>query len=120
MILPRLELVQAQSPIKEVEGNEDVREGMLYNSVTQEVYGDMVYFVPVYFRTEYLIWKDQDSGGGFHGSYPTEDQARVKFRELIQDDPSLAGKSKDGKDILEIGDTPVHYGLRITPEGVIE
>lgn len=120
MVLPRLELVQAQSPIKEVEGNEDVRDGNLFNSVTGEVYGDYVYFVPVYYRTEYLIWKDQDSGGGFFGSFPTEDEARAKFKNLIEDDPSLAGKTKDGKDVLEVVDTPVHYGLRITPEGVVE
>jgi len=120
MVLPRLELVQAQSPIKDVEGNEEVRDGQLFNSVTSEVYGDLVYFVPVYYRTEYLIWKDQDSGGGFHGSFPTEDAARAKFKQLIEDDPSLAGKSKDGKEILEVVDTPVHYGLRITPEGTIE
>lgn len=120
MVLPRLELVQAQSPIKEVEGNEDVREGQLFNSVTQEVYGDLVYFVPVYYRTEHLIWKHQDAGGGFFGSFPTADEARAKFKELIEEDPSLAGKTKEGKDVLEVVDTPVHYGLRITPEGVIE
>lgn len=120
MVLPRLELVQAQSPIKEVDGNEEVRDGMLFNSVTHEVYGDLVYFVPVYYRTEYLIWKDQDSGGGFFGSFPSEDAARLKFKSLIEDDPSLAGKTKDGKDVLEVIDTPVHYGLRITPEGTIE
>ncbi len=120
MVLPRLELVQAQSPIKEADGNEDVKDGQLFNSVTQEVYGDVVYFVPVYYRTEYLIWKDQDSGGGFFGSFGSADEARAKFKELIEDDPSLAGKTNAGKDILEVVDTPVHYGLRITPEGVIE
>lgn len=120
MVLPRLELVQAQSPIKEVPGNEEVRDGMLFNSVTQEVYGDFVYFIPVYYRTEHLIWKDQDSGGGFFGSFPTAHEAEAKFKSLIEEDPSLAGKTKDGKPILEVVDTPVHYGLRITPEGVIE
>jgi hypothetical protein len=118
MVLPRLEIVQAQSPIKEE--NEDAKEGYLFNSVTQEVYGDLVYFVPVYFRVEYLIWKDQDTGGGFFGSFTSEDEARARFKEVINDDPTLAGKTKDGKDILEIVDTPVHYGYRITPEGVCE
>lgn len=120
MVLPRLELVQSQSPIKEIDGNEEVRDGQLFNSVTQEVYGDLVYFVPVYYRTEYLIWKHQDAGGGFFGSFPSADEARLKFKELIEEDPSLAGKTKDGKDVLEVVDTPVHYGLRITPEGTIE
>lgn len=118
MVLPRLELVQAQSPIKEE--NEDAREGHLFNSVTQELYGDFIYFVPVYYRTEHLIWKDQDSGGGFFGSFGSKDEAMVRFNEVIQDDPTMAGNTKDGKPILEIVDTPVHYGLRITPEGTIE
>lgn len=119
MVLPRLELVQAQSPIKDE--NEDAREGHLYNSVTQELYGDLVYFVPVYYRTEYLIWKNADEGGGFNGSFPTEDAARVKFKELVEADPSLAGTSaKNSKPMLEIVDTPVHYGLRITTDGHIE
>lgn len=118
MVLPRLELVQAMSPIKDID--ENAREGMLFNSVTQELYGDMVYFVPIYFRVEWLIWKNKDEGGGFFGSFPTQQQAEEKRRAVIEEDPSLAGTTKDGKEIVEIVDTPVHYGLRITPEGVSE
>jgi hypothetical protein len=106
MVLPRLEIVQALSPIKET--NEDAKEGYLFNSVTQEVLGDMVYFVPVYFRLEYLIWKDQNKGGGFFGSFTSEAEAKTRLSEVI------AG-GEDPAD-LEIVDTPVHYGLRITPD----
>lgn len=121
MVLPRLELIQSQSPIKEVEGNEDAKDGQLFNSVTSEIYGDLVYFVPVYYRTEFLIWQSPDyNGGGFRGAFPTEDAARVKFKELIAEDPALAGTTKEGKPNLEVVDTPVHYGLKITPEGGIE
>lgn len=115
MILPRLELVQALSPIKD--SNKDAREGMLFNSVTQELIGDHAYFVPVYFRLEYLVWQDQDSGGGFHGSFPTLEQANEKRDQVIQNDPQLAGTTAKGSNVVEIVDTPVHYGLRITPEG---
>lgn len=111
--LPRLEIVQSQSPIKEE--NEDVREGELFNSVTQEVYGDSVYFIPVYYKMEYLLWQHKDAGGGFHGSFPTEDEANVKFKSLIKEDPQLAGQTKKGAPILEVVDTPVHYGLMIDP-----
>lgn len=118
MVLPRLEIVQAQSPIKETD--ESIRDGHLFNSVTQEVYGDLSYFVPVYFRLEYLLWKDQDLGGGFFGSYPSEADAKARLKEVIDEDPTLAGQTSDGKPIVEIVDTPVQYGLRITPEGVCE
>lgn len=107
MVLPRLEIVQALSPIKE--SNPDAREGMLFNSVTQEIIGDHAYFVPVYFRLEYLIWKDQDQGGGFFGSFPTLEQAEERKNSEV--------RNGENPDYLEIVDTPVHYGLRITPEG---
>ena len=106
MVLPRLEIVQALSPIKQT--NEDAKEGYLFNSVTQEVIGDLAYFVPVYFRMEYLVWKDQDQGGGFFGSFNSESEANARRQELINggEDP----------DYIEIVDTPVQYGLRITPD----
>lgn len=115
MVLPRLEIVQALSPIKETDP--DAREGMLFNSVTQELLGDHVYFVPVYFRMEHLVWQDQDSGGGFHGSFPTLEQAEEKRNSVVTADPQLAGNTAKGFPIVEVVDTPVHYGLIITPEG---
>jgi len=107
MVLPRLEIVQALSPIKEL--NQDARDGLLFNSVTQEIIGDHAYFVPVYFRLEYLIWKDQDQGGGFFGSFPTLEQAEERKATEV--------RNGENPEHLEIVDTPVHYGLRITPEG---
>lgn len=107
MVLPRLEIVQALSPIKETDP--DAREGHLFNSVTQEVIGDHAYFVPVYYRMEYLVWKDQDQGGGFFGSFPTLEQAEERKNAEI--------RNGENPEYLEIVDTPVHYGLRITPEG---
>lgn len=110
MVLPRLEIVQAMSKFKDE--NEDAREGDMYNSVTQENLGDLVYFVPVFFRAEYLVWKDYDEGGGFGGAFNTEADAKAKLKEMIEggEDPAL----------WEVVDTPVHYGLRITPDGVME
>jgi len=115
MVLPRLEIVQALSPIKELDP--DAREGMLFNSVTQELLGDHVYFVPVYFRLEYLVWQSQDNGGGFHGSFPTLEQAEDKRSQVVANDPTLGGITSKGMNIIEVVDTPVHYGLVVTPEG---
>lgn len=106
LILPRLEIVQALSPIKEV--NQDAREGHLFNSATQEVYGDTVYVVPVYFRVEYLIWKDQNEGGGFFGSFPTQAEAERRKAEVVAEG--------EDADLLEIVDTPVHFCLMVKPD----
>jgi len=110
MVLPRLEIVQALSPIKET--NEDAKEGYLFNSVTQEVIGDIAYFVPVYFRMEYLVWKDNDQGGGFFGSFNTQAEAEARKAEAVS--------GGENPEYLEIVDTPVQYGLRVTPSGEIE
>lgn len=114
MVLPRLEIVQALSPIKDVM---EIKEGSFFNSVTQESLGDLVYFIPVYYRMEWLVWKDQDEGGGFMGSFNTESDAKARMQDAIQDDPKLAGKTEKGRDIIAVIDTPVQYGLLVTPEG---
>lgn len=105
LVLPRLEIVQSQSPIKE----EGAPEGSLFNSATMEQLGDVVYFVPVYFRTEHLIWKDQDEGGGFFGAYPTAAEADRRRDEVIEEG--------ENPEFLEVVDTPVHYGLMVSPSG---
>lgn len=110
MVLPRLEIVQALSPIKET--NEDAKEGFLFNSVTQDVIGDIAYFIPVYYRMEYLVWKDQNEGGGFFGAFPSESEAQARKAEVVSEGESA--------DLIEVVDTPVQYGLRITPDGKTE
>lgn len=114
MVLPRLEIVQALSPIKELD--ESAREGHLFNSVTQEIIGDHTYFVPIYFRLEHLVWQSQDHGGGFHGSFPTLEQAEEKRESIIANDSKLIGDTDKGLPIIEVVDTPVHYGLLIDHE----
>lgn len=103
MVLPRLEIVQAQSPIKDE--NEDAREGMLFNSATADLYGSSVHIIPVYYQMEYLVWKDQDEGGGFFGSYPTRELAESRVQELVSDG--------ENPQFLQVNDTPVHYCLRV-------
>jgi hypothetical protein len=110
LMIPRLEIVQAQSPIKDV--HEDARDGMLFNTVTQELLGDTVFVVPVFYRMEYLLWKDQDAGGGFFGAYDTEAAAQRRLEEEVAN-----GESRDE---LEIVDTPVHYCLRVKPDMTTE
>ena len=110
IVLPRLEIVQALSPIKEV--NDDAKEGYLFNSVTQEVLGESIYFVPVYYRMEYLVWKDQDQGGGFFGSFGSLHEAEERVMQAVS-----AGENREH---IEIVDTPVQYGLRIRDGGDVE
>jgi hypothetical protein len=105
LVLPRLEIVQALSPIKDTDP--DIREGMMFNSATSENLGDTVYVIPVYYRMEYLIWKDQDEGGGFFGSFATMAEAEQKRAQVISEG--------EEPDFIEIVDTPVHFCLMVDP-----
>lgn len=106
LTIPRLELVQDLSPCRKrndpayIEG---IEEGMLYNNVTRQNYGESVLIVPVYFRKEYLIWKDRNEGGGFRGAFPTQEAAEAARADL-----------EDG-DMCEVIDTAQHFCLLIDP-----
>lgn len=110
ILLPRLELVQAQSPIKDT--NPDAKEGLMFNTVTGDILGDTVFIVPIYYRMEYLVWKDQDKGGGFFGAFETEQEAKQRLHEVVAD-------GEDEGD-MEIIDTPVHYCLRVKADMTTE
>jgi hypothetical protein len=104
--IPRLGLIQSLSPQRKkndpayIEGAE---EGLLFNTTTGELYGDHVFFVPLYYVKEYLIWKDRDAGGGFRGSYPDQLTANTAMKGL-----------EDG-DQCEAIETAQQYGLIVDP-----
>lgn len=102
VVLPRIDIIQALSP--QIKRNdpayiEGAEQGMIFNTVTEKLYGNEVTFVPVYFRKEYLVWKKRTEGGGFRGSYLTEREAQEAV--MSQDDASS----------LEIVDTAQHFVL---------
>lgn len=61
LILPRLELTQALSPIV-VQG--DAKPGALLNSVDKTDLGDEVTIIPVILRKNFIRWIPRDQGGG--------------------------------------------------------
>lgn len=105
MIIPRIELIQALSPARKktdpayIEGAE---EGMLYNNVTRELYGESVTVVPVYYAKQWLVWKDRKSGGGgsngFRGAFASRDLAEAAISQLAEEG-------------LEAVDTAQHFVL---------
>lgn len=119
LIIPRLGIIQATSPQRKksdpayIEGAED---GILFNTVTNELYGTQIFFVPVLFVKEWLIWKSQNSGGGFQGSFVSEMLAQRAF-----DEAGFAGKvDSDGKPEYEVVDTMNHFGLIFQNEKKVE
>lgn len=111
LVIPRLELVQSLSPCRKksdaayIEGAE---EGLLYNNVTRQLYGEEVQVIPVTFKKEWLIWKNRDAGGGFRGAFGSESEAKMEMLQL-----------DDGAD-CEIADTAQHFCLLVHPDGKVE
>lgn len=82
LVIPRIELVQALSYCLEEGGAdyiEGAKPGMFYNSVTRELYGPQVVVCPVFFKKQYLCWKDRKKGGGFGGAYDTMQEANERI-----------------------------------------
>ena len=86
MILPRVDVLQALSPqIKKSDPNyiDGAEQGVIFNTVTGELYGSSVTFVPVLFRREWTVWKLRKAGGGFCGAFRTMEEAD-QFRCTLQ------------------------------------
>jgi hypothetical protein len=108
LVIPRLELVQSLSPCRKrndpafIEGAE---EGMLYNNVTRELYGPSVIVFPVFFRKEYVVFKDRKKGGGFRGAFGSEHEA-ITAKDNLPD-----GEGND----CEVVDMAQHFCLLANP-----
>lgn len=107
--IPFLQILQSGSPqCKKSDGAyiKGAEEGMLFNTVTQEVFdGETgIIVIPCHYTQRFVEWKLRESGGGFVG-------------EHMPTDPIVGTTSKDekGRDVLPNGnvlvDTRNHYVL---------
>lgn len=115
MTIPRVDIIQDLSPQhkeNKPEYIEGAKPGMLFNSVTGRLYGENLFFVPVFFRKEWVIWKNQNSGGGFMGAFNSKEEAEAEMQ-----DKEYEGKETDkGEPMYEIVDTAQHFGIIIDPD----
>ena len=113
LVIPRVEVTQSLSPArnkKDPNYIEGCEEGDIYNSVTRELYGKDVMVIPVFFRKEYLIWKDRQKGGGFRGSYLSEAEAEHRLAEIA---------AEEGND-FDIVETAQHFVMVVNGNNVQE
>lgn len=85
LMIPRLELVQDLSPCRKKTDPQYIpgcEEGMFYNNISRQLYGTSVLVIPVYFKKEWLIWKNRDAGGGFRGAFDSERLAKEALINL--------------------------------------
>lgn len=84
LVIPRLEIAQALSPClkkDKAEFIEGAEMGDIFNTVTRELHKaeDGVLVIPLFYKKEYLVWKDRKQGGGFRGSYPNIEEAQARI-----------------------------------------
>lgn len=111
IVIPRIELVQSLSKARSKKDPayiEGANEGDLYNNVTRELYGPTVTVCPVYFRKEWLLWRDLDLGGGFGGAYLDQASAQAAVQQMEKPDE------------WEIVDTNQHFVLVVREDGSVE
>jgi hypothetical protein len=105
--IPRIGIIQDLSPQRKkndpayIPGAE---EGMMFNTVTGELYTDPLMVIPVFFLKEWVIWVDRKSGGGFRGSFSSLQEANAAKDDI--DEPC---------DIIE---TAQHFSLISSDGGV--
>lgn len=118
--IPFISILQSGSPqCKKSDGAyiKGAEEGMLYNTVTQEVFSgeEGITVVPCHYDRQFLEYGDRDSGdSGFYGAHNPTDPVVVNTPFATE------GKHK-GKQVTPEGhilnDTRQHYVLLVKPDG---
>lgn len=101
--IPFLVVLQPLSP--QIETIPDAKPGMFLNSITSELY-DEVLIIPCGYQRRYLAWEPREAGGAFKGSY---DPAKVDAGEVEGVITNDKGQMMIGEDFLK--DTRMHYVL---------
>lgn len=102
--LPRINILQALSPqINEKKDDyiEGSKPGMIFNTLTGQLYSSAVAITPVYFTKKYLVWVDRkiDSKGGLKGIFDD----LLEAEKFLYDQPD--------KEKLEIVPTAEHLAV---------
>jgi len=87
LMIPFLVLLQDLSP--QVIGSNDkaipgARAGKFLHSLTEEVLGESILFVPAYKEASYVEWVPRSEGGGFRGRYLESDPVIVRAKAQSQ------------------------------------
>lgn len=112
--IPFLTILQSGSPqVKKSDGAyiKGAEEGMLFNTVTQELVGDEgVTVIPCYYKRSFIKWAPRETGGGYRG-------------EVTPSDPQVtSGRTNADGQLIdnegnELTDTRTHYVLVVDKNG---
>lgn len=115
--IPFITLLQGLSP--QLETVEGAKPGKFINSITNEVYGEVL-FVPCSFQRRFIRWAPRANGGGYKGDYSPIDVETGKLPEIsLQDgtymvDVPAGSPARDSKGLPlfdHLADTRNHFCL---------
>ena len=110
--IPFLQILQALSP--QLQENDSLRQGMILNTVTGEVWDGKkgIAFVPATTQQVYVEWKPRDAGGGFVGIH----EANSDLVNHAKAASAEYGKysTPDGNELIE---TFYVYGIALDDDG---
>jgi hypothetical protein len=118
MILPRIDIIQAISPqlkSRDPAYIPGAEQGDIYNTVTGEIYGKEVTFIPVMFRKEWVIWKLRKFGGGLVDVFDNPADAKRAFELMPNRQQMDNGQMVEAFEIVE---SHQHFALLMTPTGI--
>ena len=86
--IPRIKLLQKMS--NEVDKHHanyvaGCEPGHFVNTLTGQNYGSEIYAISLTFKTEFVVWRQLEAGGGYLGAFPSQAAAQAKVDE--QDKP---------------------------------
>lgn len=106
MLIPFISIIEKGSP--EIEENPAAKPGMLFNTVTKELFKE-VHFIPAKTSHVYVEWRKLTEGGGFVGLHALDSAVVEAAKERAEEWNKL--ESEDGKH--EYVETYYLYGLII-------
>jgi len=110
--IPRIKLLQKMSnEVDKHHGSfvEGCEPGHLVNTLTNHNYGNDLYCISLHFKTEFVVWRQLDVGGGYGGAFTTHEEAQAYVD--TQDKPAE----------YDINETHAHVILVKNPEtGALE
>lgn len=100
--IPRVKLLQKMS--NEVDKHhqsyvEGCEPGHLVNTLTNHNYGNDLYCISLHFRTEFVVWRKLEAGGGYGGAYTSQAEANAYV------------SAQDKPDEYDINETHAHVIL---------
>lgn len=109
--IPFLHILQALSP--QIEENEALRQGMIINTVTGEVFEGKngIAFVPAITQHVFVEWKPREQGGGFVAVHEVNSDL---VQQIVKSQEFGSYTTPDGNDLIE---TFYVYGVQVDDEG---